>query len=165
MPTETTPSLVRLYERCARFPLGKTLFSRMVSFRAPYFGSIRPRITQLSASRSEVLVRKRRRVTNHIGTVHALAMGNACEMAAGTLTEAATPRTARWIPRGMTIEYRAKATTDVRAIAWLDEPIRNDAAYDVIVPVDVLDRNDQVVVHAKISMYISPKPPKTASKT
>ena len=161
MPTESTPSLVRLYNRCARFPFGKTLFSRMVCFRAPYFGSIRPRITHLSAMRSEVLVRKRRRVTNHIGTVHALAMGNACEMAAGTLTEAATPRTARWIPRGMTIEYRPKAPTDVRAIAWLEEPIRDDIAYDLVVPVDVLDRDDNVVVHAKITMYVSPKPAKT----
>jgi acyl-coenzyme A thioesterase PaaI-like protein len=104
-----------------------------------------------------VFVRKRRRVTNHIGTVHAIAMANACEMAAGTLTEAATPRSSRWIPRGMTIEYRRKAVSDVRAVAWLNEPIEVDRAYDVMVPVDVVDDAGNVVVHADIAMYVSPR--------
>ena len=150
--------MVRLYQRFARLPFGDWAFTRIVCFRAPYFGSIRPRITHLSMTRSEVLVRKRRRVKNHIGTIHALAMGNACELAAGTLTEAATPRTARWIPRSMSIEYRAKAATDIRAVALLDEPIRDDIAYDVVVPVDVIDNAGTIVVHAKISMYVTPKP-------
>ncbi len=134
----------------------------MVCFRAPYFASIRPHITTLSDNRCEVYVAKRRRVTNHIGTVHALAMANACELAAGTLTEAATPSSMRWIPRGMQIDYRAKATTGVRAVAWLAEPIADRGSFDVVVPVDVLDDADKVVVHADITMYISPKPPRAA---
>lgn len=158
MNSEPTSSLARLYRTCRRYPFGDRIFSRLVCFRAPYFGSIRPRITVLTASRAEVLVRKRRRVTNHIGTVHAIAMANACEMAAGTLTEAATPPTSRWIPRGMTIEYRRKAASDVRAVARLDVPIEQDRAYDVVVPVDVVDSTGDVVVHADIAMYVSPRP-------
>lgn len=161
--SEPSSALERLYRKCLRYPFGDAIFSRLVCFRAPYFGSIRPRVTALSASRVEVLVRKRRRVTNHIGTVHAIAMANACEMAAGTLTEAATPPTSRWIPRGMTIEYRRKANSNVRAVAWLDEPIAQERAYDVVVPVDVIDDAGDVVVHADIAMYVSPRPQRTAS--
>lgn len=150
--------LLSLYARIRRWPLGDRIFSRMVCLRAPYFGSIRPRITDLSASRAEVVVRKRRSVTNHIGTVHAIAMANACELVAGTLCEAATPRSSRWIPRSMTIEYLAKAATDVRAVATLAEPIETERSYDVVIPVDVVDEAGNRVVHADISMYVSPRP-------
>ena len=36
-----------LYERFTRFPLGNTLFSKALSFRAPYFSTIHPRVTEL----------------------------------------------------------------------------------------------------------------------
>lgn len=155
--------LLALYSRVRGLPMGDWIFARMVSFRAPYFGSIGARFTDLSAERAEVFVKKRRRVTNHIGTVHAIAMANACELAAGTLCEAATPRSSRWIPRGMTIEYRAKAASSVRAVAVLDAPIETERSYDVSIPVDVIDEDGNVVVHADISMYVSPRPPRASA--
>lgn len=147
-----------VFRRMRRYPLGRHLFTLAVCFRAPYFFSIRPLIRELGPTRAEISVRKRRRVTNHIGTVHAIAMANACELAAGTLLEVGTPRDMRWIPRGMEIEYRRKATTDIRAVAWLDERIATGAARDVVVPVDVMDANGEIVVHARIAMYVSPRP-------
>lgn len=101
-------------------------------------------------------MKKRRRVENHIGTVHALAMGNLCELAAGVLMEATTPRGMRWIPKGMTIQYLAKAPTDVGAIAKI-EPVDWTEPTDVLVPVSVTDTAGNEVVHADITMYVSPK--------
>ncbi len=150
-------NVLATYQRVRGLPLGDWLFARMVALRAPYFGSIGARFTELTAERAEVFVKKRRRVHNHIGTVHAIAMANACELAAGTLCEAATPRASRWIPRGMHIEYRRKAETSVRAVATLAEPIATERSYDVVIPVDVIDERGEVVVHADISMYISPR--------
>ena len=156
--------LLDLYQRVRKLPMGDWLFARMVSQRAPYFGSISAKFTALTPERAEVFVKKRRRVTNHIGTIHAIAMANACELAAGTLCEAATPRQSRWIPREMTIKYLAKAETSVRAVAVLSAPIETDRSYDVVIPVDVIDEHGNVVVHADISMYVSPKPPRGAKK-
>jgi hypothetical protein len=84
-------------------------------------------------------------------------MANLCEIAAGTLMEASVPRQQRWIPKGMTIEYMARATTDVTATARLPELIYGEPQ-DVIVPVTVLDQQGTEVVHADITMYVSPRP-------
>ena len=135
---------------------GRYLFSRIVCFKAPYFRSIRPVFDVLEPGRSEAHFSKRRRVTNHIGTVHAIAMANLCELVAGTMTEVSCPRSMRWIPKSMTIDYLAKAGTDVRAEAKL-APIREGEPQDAVVNVDVFDTVGTKVVHAYITMYVSPK--------
>lgn len=145
---------LRTWRRLAGLPLGRWIFSRAVCFRAPYFGSISPQILEVRRDKVTARVRKRRRVQNHIGTVHALAMGNLCELCAGVLMEASVPADRRWIPRGMTIEYLAKAASDVTASARLDKSIWADGE-DVAVPVSVIDTHGREVVRAVITMYIT----------
>jgi acyl-coenzyme A thioesterase PaaI-like protein len=106
--------LLSLFKKMSPFPGGKWLFSRMVCFKAPYFGSIRPLFTQVQTGLTTVTFRKRRAVTNHIGTVHAIAMANAAELAAGTMMEATLPRHMRWIPKGMDIQYLKKLSPTSR---------------------------------------------------
>jgi len=155
MNTSPLRTPYRLYLRLATRPLGRWLFSRLICLRAPYFASINPLFRDLRPGRAEVSMRKRRRVQNHIGTVHALAMGNLCEIAAGLVMEATLPGKLRWIPRGMNIEYLRKAETDVVATALLPERSWGEAE-DVPVAVTVKDKMDQEVVRAVISMYVSP---------
>lgn len=150
--------VLRLYDRLSRWPLGAWLFSKAVCFKAPYFASIKPLFLELAPGRAVVRVRKRRSVSNHIGTVHAIAMANACELAAGTLTEVSLPKTLRWIPKGMTIHYQRKAATDVTASARIDTQFDDTTTMDLIVPVSVTDTSGQEVVRADITMYVSPKP-------
>ncbi|HBO2530078.1 TPA: DUF4442 domain-containing protein, partial [Pseudomonas aeruginosa] len=97
--------------------VGPAQFSAMIGQFAPYFASIAPQFVELRPGYAEVTFPKRREVLNHIGTVHAIALCNAAELAAGTMTDASIPAGHRWIPRGMTVEYLAKATGDVRAVA------------------------------------------------
>jgi len=148
-------STYRIYRRLSRLPLGQWLFTRMVCFKAPYFSSIRPLFRDLRPGAATVFMRKRRRVKNHIGTIHALAMGNLCELAAGLVMESTLPVSMRWIPRGMQIEYLDKAQTDITATATLDHGAW-DQAEDVPVQVSVRDANGHEVVRATISMYVSP---------
>ena len=135
---------------------GRWLFSRIVCFRAPYFGTINPVFDVLGPGRAVARMRKRRKVQNHIGTVHAIAMANLCEIVAGTLTEVSIPASMRWIPRGMQINYVAKATTDLHAEGLFPEIVEGEAQ-DVVVPVKVMDADDNVVVTADITMYLSPR--------
>lgn len=150
-------SVLELFRRFSGLPLGRRLFTRAVTRRAPYFASIRPLVEELDTGRCVVSIRNRRRVHNHTGTVHAIAMANMCELAAGLMTDVTIPPGMRWIPRGMTIEYRNKATTDLRAIATGTAPAETDRAADMPVAVDVLDLDGKVTVHAVITMYVSPK--------
>ena len=101
--------LLNLYHKTGAMPFGKRLFSRMFARKAPYFASIRPLVTELRPNFCEVRFAKRRKVENHIGTVHVIAICNALEMAMGGLAEATIPRHLRWIPRGMQVDYTAKA--------------------------------------------------------
>jgi acyl-coenzyme A thioesterase PaaI-like protein len=147
---------LRAWLRLSPFPLGKLLFTRAVCWKAPYFASIRPRFEELRPRYAKVSMRKRRAVTNHIGTVHAIAMCNLAELAAGTVTEVTIPPTMRWLPRGMQVDYVRKAETSVTAEARLDEVLDGEAR-DVPVTVEVMDGAGQVACRAVITMYVSPR--------
>src|SRR4051812_4461416 len=105
----------KLLERFKKYPKGLWLFSRAICFQAPYFSTVKPTFTQLEAGYGEAVVKKRRSVQNHLGTVHAIAIANLCEFVGGATLEISLPSTHRWIPKSMQINYLAKAETDVRA--------------------------------------------------
>ncbi|MEQ8204803.1 MAG: hotdog fold domain-containing protein [Woeseia sp.] len=135
---------------------GRWLFTRAVCFKAPYFASISPSFLELDVGRAVVRLKKRRKVENHIGTVHAIAMANLAELAAGTMMEVSIPSSQRWIPRGMTIEYLAKAESDVTATASLPA-LAYGPAQDVIVSISVRDTDGKEVSRASVPMYVSPR--------
>lgn len=133
--------------------VGSQAFSQMACQVAPYFSTINPLVTELRTGSAQVQVPFRREITNHLGTVHAIALCNAAELAAGMMTDVSIPAGARWIPKGMTVEYLAKAKTDVTAVAngdgldWQTEG-------DKIVPVDVHDAEGKKVFTARITMNV-----------
>ena len=144
-----------LYTKLEGVPLGRWIFTRIICFKAPYFSNIRPLFQELKPGLARVTMKNRRAVQNHIGTVHALAMGNLCELAAGLVTEASLPKAMRWIPRVMTIEYLQKAETALEATATVE--VRDwRGPSDVPVSVSVRDSKGQEVVRATITMYVSP---------
>ncbi len=90
----------QLFQSFSRLPaVAPRLFSRVVTLRAPYFASISPLVRELRPGRCEVFVRNHRAVHNHIGTVHAIALCNMCELAGGLMIDSSLPRELRWIPQ------------------------------------------------------------------
>ncbi len=152
---------LEIWERFKTKPFGKQLFSKMLCHKAPYFGSIKPVFVELMPGSCEVRIRKRRAVLNHIGTVHAIAMCNMAELAAGTMTDVTVPKTHRWIPKGMTVEYLNKAATELKAVAKPLGEMPLDAPGEYPVEVLVTDTGGTQVFRAKIAMWISPKPNRT----
>jgi acyl-coenzyme A thioesterase PaaI-like protein len=153
-----TASVLQLYDRMSRWPAGRWLFSRAVCFKAPYFASIAPRIEALAPQRCEATLRHRRRVTNHLGTVHAIALCNLAELSAGLMTDASLPPSMRWIPKGMTVEYLKKAVGTMRAVATPAQPLAEATqGYDLPVDVVVSDPAGDAVFRARIAMWVSPR--------
>lgn len=144
------------WRRMERMPLGKWLFSRAICWKAPYFASIAPTFEELGPGHARVSMRKRRAVTNHIGTVHAIAMCNLAELTAGTMTEVSIPRAMRWLPKGMQVDYLKKADTDVVAVATMPE-VAEGVAAEVPVAVAINDRAGVTVCRATITMWVSPR--------
>ncbi|MGE0355534.1 MAG: hotdog fold domain-containing protein [Burkholderiales bacterium] len=145
-----------MWRRLEPLPLGKAIFSRLVCWKAPYFATIRPRFEEFGPGRARVSMRKRRAVTNHIGTVHAIAMCNLAELAAGTMTEVTIPPSMRWLPKGMRVEYLKKAAGDVEASATLGA-VDEGPGREVPVTVEVRDRGGECVCRAVITMWVSPR--------
>ncbi|MBN8241338.1 DUF4442 domain-containing protein [Marinobacter hydrocarbonoclasticus] len=125
----------------------------MVCQQAPYFSTIEPTLTDLKPGYAEAKVPFRKEISNHLGTVHAIAMCNAAELVAGLMTDASIPGNGKWIPQAMTVNYLAKAKTDLRAIAEGDG-IDWETAGEKVVPVSVIDEDGQTVFTVRITMNV-----------
>ncbi len=151
-----------LYRRLAAYPGGKAAFSALYAFKAPYFATVAPEVREVRPHHSELVIRLRRRVKNHIGTLHAIAVCNALEAAMGLLAEATCPDDQRWIPKGMEVRYLAKSTTDLLCTAETD-PADWEQGADVPVRVRAVRRDGTVVVEGIITIYVSARPVRPSS--
>lgn len=151
-------SVLSLYKRVTRWPAGHWIFSRLVCLKAPYFATIAPRFVALEPGRCVVRIRDRRRVHNHIGTVHAIALCNMAELSAGVMTDVTIPAGLRWIPKGMTVEYLKKAVGTMHAVATPETglPAPGEAAEWPVV-VEVNDGSGETVFRARVQMWVSPR--------
>jgi acyl-coenzyme A thioesterase PaaI-like protein len=150
--------LASLWSTTTRVPvIGKKIFSLAFSQKAPYFATIRPTVTELRPNHAEVRIPDRRRVHNHIGTVHAIALCNGLEMAMGALAEVTIPRDKRWIPKGMEVAYTAKASSDITCIAETDQEQWDTADGDLPVRVRGVRDDGTVVVEGVIRLWVTPR--------
>lgn len=151
-------SVLSLYRKFESKPLGRLLFSRLVCWKAPYFASIAPRIVSLAPGRGEATLAHRRRVSNHLGTVHAIALCNLAEFIGGLTTDVSIPASMRWIPRGMSVDYLSKATGTMRAVATPEHPpVEADAGYELPLRIEISDTRGDTVFRARILMWVSPR--------
>lgn len=155
MAKEKLTKVMALYKRVTRLPFGQKIFSIMVARMAPYFSTIKPLITELRPNYCECLIKKRKSVQNHIKTVHVIAICNGLEMAMGVMAEASIPAHLRWIPKGMSLDYTAKAGSDIRCVAKVTP--EQWQVGDLLVEVTAYDINDVVVVKGHIKLWISEK--------
>lgn len=133
--------------------LGPENFSAAIGNVAPYFASVEPQFVDLRKGFAEVRIRNQRKVHNHIGTVHAIALCNGAELVAGTCTDVSIPQGARWLPVGMTVQYLAKAKTDIRVVTEADGVDWSQPG-NIEVPVAAYDTEGTKVLGAVITMNV-----------
>lgn len=157
------PVLTSTYRSWLKLPrnaVGSALFSVGMCVRVPYFATVLPRVTHLEPGRCEARAPKWWGVHNHLGTFHAIAACNLAEAAMGMLAEATVPSTHRWIPKAMSTQYLAKAESRLRAVAELDslpDFASDSEGMELVVPVRVYDTGGTEVVHADITIWVTPR--------
>jgi uncharacterized protein (TIGR00369 family) len=141
----------------APLPLGKWVFSRIVGFLAPYTGTMGALVEQLEPGYARVRLRDRRRVRNHLRSVHAIALANLAELASGLALVAALPDDARGIPVSLRIDYLKKARGTLLAEGRTAPPDAAGAGEHLAEAV-VRDESGDVVARASVTWKIGPAP-------
>jgi acyl-coenzyme A thioesterase PaaI-like protein len=141
------------WKRLSRVPGGRRIFSMIIGRMAPYTGTMGARIQELSPGYSRWTLRDRRRVRNHLNSVHAVALVNLAEVASGTAMLTALPPGTRGIVTGLSMEYLKKARGTLTAECRCTVPaIDGETRYDV--RADVRDADGEVVARGTVTWLL-----------
>jgi acyl-coenzyme A thioesterase PaaI-like protein len=152
--------LLASWRRLAPLPGGRWLFSSMIGRVAPYSGTIGARVVELEPGRAELRLRERRRVRNHLRSVHAIALANLGELASGLAVMAALPAGVRGIPTALRIEFRSKARGTLRAVGTATLPPVPDAdtAVAAHAEANILNEAGDVVAYISVDWQLERVP-------
>ncbi len=114
--------LLALWDRLGGSAPGRWLFSRLIGFAVPYSGSIGARVESLSPGRVVLSLRDRRKVRQHLGSVHAIALANLAELSSGMAMLSSLPPGVRGIVTGISISYHTKARGTLTATGTASAP-------------------------------------------
>lgn len=151
--------LLRLWRAVSGLPGGAWLFSRAVGWVAPYSGTTAATVRRLEPGRCRVELRERRRVRNHLDSIHAVALVNVGELATGLATLTALPPGVRGIVVGLAAEYEKKARGVVRADCRteVDRPVTEPAEHRAVAR--LRDAADDRVATIRAEWRLSPPAP------
>jgi acyl-coenzyme A thioesterase PaaI-like protein len=142
--------LLKLWEKTSRFPGGKSAFSRMVGLAVPYTGTIGANVLTLNPGDVSIALTDRRRVRNHLQSVHAMALANLGEFASGLALNSALTESQRSILVAFEIQYLKKARGTLTARSSFSPPA-NVMEYDAKVIAEILNTQNELV--AKITAH------------
>lgn len=148
-------SVLQQWRRLGRLPLGRALFNRLIGFTVPYAASIRPEVLALEPGHARTRMADRRRVRNHLRSIHAVALINLAEMTANLAMMTGQPRDGRWIVTGMDTDFVKKARGPITAECQVG-PLDWSAPRDVQGAVELRDQAGDVVMRARPRWKIGP---------
>lgn len=125
-------------------PLRKKATSSILGFMVKFFGTAGIRVDEMNTERTVMTLKNRRKVQNHIGTVHAAAMSLLAESATGMLVAFNLPDDKLPLIKTMDFKFVKRAAAgELVAVAELSpeqlESIHNEDKGEVNVKVTITD--------------------------
>ena len=156
-PREATGTkLLRIWHRCSKLPMGKSVFSRILGATIPYSGSIGARIEHLEPGHAVVVLPDKRRVRNHLNSVHAIALANMAELSTGLAMISGLPAGINGILIGLNVTYDKKARGELRAECKCTVPT-GDTRQEVAIETQIKDQAGDVVTRATATWLVGPQ--------
>lgn len=149
--------LRRMWDQVSRLPGGTRLFDRIIFLSIPYTATVRPRVLKLGSGRAEVFIDDSRRVRNHLGSIHAVALANLAEYAGNLALAYSLPDGARFIVKQLSIEYLKKARGRIVAEGRCPELDTTDER-DVEVSCELKNSAGEAVARATLTTLVGPVP-------
>jgi acyl-coenzyme A thioesterase PaaI-like protein len=156
---DLTRRLADAWARLAPLPGGSWLFSRLLGRMVPYSGSIRPRVLVLEPGYARVAIQERRRLRNHLRSVHALALANLGELTSGLAMTLALPPGVRGIPVRIEIDYLKKARGRIVADGHASPPQTVPEDLDATATAVLTDEDGEMVARMTVTWRLSPHAP------
>lgn len=141
----------RAWERLSPLPGGKWLFSRLVGWTAPYTGTLDARVEALEPGYCRVALADRRRVRNHLRSVHAVALMNLAEMTSGLAAIFSMDPSLRGIITHLEMDYVKKARGRIRAECRIDDldSLHRHERHEVRLAVELTDPEGETVARGR----------------
>ena len=157
--SKATPSpgakIAAIWNRLAPLPGGRRLFSRAIGWFAPYSGTVGAQIVALEAGYARVELADRRRVRNHLDSIHAVALVNLGEITSGLAVLVGLPEGIRGIVIELATEYVKKARGRLTAECRCEIP-EIDEATEHEIRAEIRDESGEVVARVTARWLLSP---------
>lgn len=154
--TKAVNTINKLPESMRVFALSKAM-GKIIKFA----GTSGIRVENLTPNECVIVMPNRKKVQNHIGSVHAAAMGLLAESATGFMTGMTVPDDRIIVIRSMELTYQKRASGDMKAVASFSdeqvEYVKNTPKGDIEVPVVITDETGTETVKAKMIWAWTPK--------
>lgn len=157
----TPDRLLAIWRRLAPLPGGRRVFGWLLGWAIPYSGTIGARIRLLEPGHCILVLRDRRRVRNHLRSIHAVAITNAGELASGLAMTTALPPGTRAIVTALATEYVKKARGTIVVESRVADPPRPAAPMEVQVVATLTDREGDVVARVQATWKVAPPADRT----
>ncbi len=126
-----------------------------------FVGTAKVKVEMLDFNRSVMSLQNRKRVQNHIGTIHATAMALLAETATGLLVGMNIPDEKIPVLKSMKIDYLKRAVGEMRAEAHLKPEqialMRTEDKGEVLVAVQVTDEEHKQPIECQLLWAWTPK--------
>ncbi|MDX1389005.1 MAG: DUF4442 domain-containing protein [Acidobacteriota bacterium] len=144
-----------MWVRQSRVPGGGLIFNRLLRWLIPYSATIGARVVELEPGHARVVMRDRRRVRNHLNSIHAIALANLAELTTGLAFNVGLPDGVRAILKGIRVDYLKKSRGTITAECTCAVPSRvEEAQYEIAA--ELRDEAGDVVVHARATWLTGP---------
>jgi len=148
--------LLSLWARLENRPAGKWLFGRILGFTIPYTGSVKANVDYLAPGHAKLHLLDRRRVRNHLNSVHAIALANVSELSTGLAVLSGMPSGYNGILVGLNVQYIKKARGRLNIECRCDVPEFNEKT-EIPVTSTITDETGDIVTTATALWLIGPQ--------
>jgi acyl-coenzyme A thioesterase PaaI-like protein len=144
------------WQRWSGRPGGRRVFSWLLGKLVPYTGSMGARVEELRPGYARATLRDRRRVRNHLRSVHAIALMNLAELVTGLALNYAMRPDTRSILTGLSIRYQKKARGLLTAEA-IAPVLESSDERELTLVTEIRDAAGDVVATAEARWKVGPR--------